>query len=45
MPPRGGSAGKESAAMQETWDRFLVQEDPREEKMATYFSILAWRIS
>ena len=45
MPPCGGSAGKEYAAMQETWVRFLVQEDPREEKLATYFSILAWRIS
>ena len=29
---------------QETWVRFLNQEDPLEEVMATYSSILAWRI-
>ena len=29
---------------QETWVRFLGQEDALEEDMATYFSILAWRI-
>ena len=38
-----GSDGKESAAMQETWVQFLVQEDPLEESMATHSSILAWR--
>ena len=27
----GGSEGEESAAMQETWVRFLGQEDPLEE--------------
>ena len=30
---------------QETWVRFLDQEDPLEEVMATHSSILAWRIS
>ena len=30
--------------MQETWVRSLGQEDPLEEGMATYSSILAWRI-
>ena len=29
---------------QETRFRFLGQEDPLEEGMATHFSILAWRI-
>ena len=29
---------------QETWIRFLGQEDPLEEGMATHSSILAWRI-
>ena len=28
--------------MQETWVRFLGQEDPLERKMATHSSILAW---
>ena len=40
----GGSAGKESPAMRETWVRSLRQEDALEEGMATHFSILAWRI-
>ena len=31
-------------AMRETWVRFLDWEDPLEEGMATYSSILAWRI-
>ena len=31
-------------AMQETWVGFLGQEDPLEKEMATYSSILAWRI-
>ena len=30
--------------MQETWARWLVQEDPLEKDMATHSSILAWRI-
>ena len=30
--------------MQETWVRFLGQEDRLEEEMATHSSILAWRI-
>ena len=40
----GGSDGKESAAMQETWVRSLGQEDPPEKVMATHSSIIAWRI-
>ena len=40
----GGSDGKESAAMQETWVQFLGWEDPLEKGMATHYSILAWRI-
>ena len=31
-------------AMQESWVRYLGQEDPLEKGMATHFSILAWRI-
>ena len=31
-------------AMQETWVRSLGQEDPLEGGMATYSSVLAWRI-
>ena len=31
-------------AVQETWVRFLGQEDPLEKEMATHSSILAWRI-
>jgi len=30
--------------MQETWIRFLGQEDPSQKEMATQSSILAWRI-
>ena len=30
---------------QEMWIRFLGQQDPLGEKMATHSSILAWRIS
>ena len=41
----GGSVGKESPAMQETWVRSLGWEDPLEKGMANHFSILAWRIS
>ena len=35
---------KHPPAMQETWVRSLGQEDPLEEGMATYSSMLAWRI-
>ena len=35
---------KNLPAMQETLDRFLGQKDPLEKGMATYSSILAWRI-
>ena len=35
---------KNLPAMQETWVRFLGQEDPLEKQMATHSSILAWRI-
>ena len=35
---------KNSPAMRETWVQFLGWEDPLEEGMATYSSILAWRI-
>ena len=36
---------KNLPAIQETWVRSLSQEDPLEKGMATYCSILAWRIS
>ena len=35
---------KNPPAMQETQVRFLDWEDPLEKEMATYSSILAWRI-
>ena len=35
-------AVKNPPAMRETWVRSLGQEDPLEEEMATYSSILAW---
>ena len=35
---------KNLPAMQETQVQFLVQEDPLEKEMATYSSVLAWRI-
>ena len=35
---------KNPPAMQETWVRYLGQEDPLEEGMVTHSSILAWRI-
>ena len=35
---------KNLPAMQETWVRSLGWEDPLAEDMATYSSILAWRI-
>ena len=40
----GGSAGKESPAVQETWVQPLGWEDPLEKGLATHSSILAWRI-
>ena len=39
----GGSVVKNPSTMQETRVRSLGQEDPLEEGMATYSSILAWR--
>ena len=46
FPSICGSAGKGSSAKQdtETWVQSLDQEDPLKEKMATYSSILAWKI-
>ena len=35
---------KKLSTMWETWGRSLGEEDPLEESMATYSSILAWRI-
>ena len=35
---------KNLPAMRETWVRFLGWENPLEKRMATYSSILAWRI-
>ena len=35
---------KNLAAMQETWVPSLAREDPLEKGMATYSSILAWKI-
>ena len=32
-------------AMRETWVQSLSQEDPLEKEMATYSSILAWKIT
>ena len=43
----GGSVVKNPPAMQEPLEaqvRFLCQEDPLEEGMATHSSILAWRV-
>ena len=40
----GGSVVKNSRAMQEIQVPSLAQEDPLEEGMTTYSSILAWRI-
>ena len=39
-----GSAGKELPAMWEIWVRSLDWEDPQEEGMSTYSSVLTWRI-
>ena len=35
---------KNLPAVQETWVRSLGREDPLEKRLATYSSILAWRI-
>ena len=35
---------KSLPVMQETWVRFLVQEDPLEKEMALHSSVLAWEI-
>ena len=35
---------KNLPTIQETWVQSLDQEDPLEKRMATYSSILAWRI-
>ena len=35
---------KHLSTMRETWVQFLGQEDPLEKGMASYSSILAWRI-
>ena len=40
----GGSVVKNLPAMQETWVRFLGQEDPLEKEMATHSSSLAWEV-
>ena len=40
----GGSEGKESPAMRETWVRSLGWEDTLEKGIATHSSIPAWRI-
>ena len=39
-----GSVVKNPPAVPETWIWSLGQEDSLNEEMATYFSILAWRI-
>ena len=39
----GGSDGKESACMQETWVQSLDWEVPPEKEMAIHSNILAWR--
>ena len=41
----GGSDGKKSTSMQETWVPSLGLEDPLDKGMATQSSILAWGIS
>ena len=40
----GGLDGKNPPVMQKTWVWSLGWEDPLEKGMATYSSILAWRI-
>ena len=44
LPFPCSSVGKDSRAMQEIQVRFLSQEDPLEEEMATHSSILAWEV-
>ena len=39
-----GSVVKNLSGKQETWVRSLGQEDPLEKEMATYSSILPWKI-
>ena len=41
----GGSDGKASAYMQETWVRSLGQENPLQKEMVTQSKTLAWKIS
>ena len=36
---------KNLPAMQETWVRFLGQDDPLEKEMATHSTVLAWEIT
>ena len=40
----GGTVVKKLPAKQETWVLSLGQKDPLEVEMATYSSILAWKI-
>ena len=40
----GDTVVRNLPAMQERWFRSLSREDPLEEEMATYSSILAWKI-
>ena len=40
----GGSAIRNPPALQETRVRSLGREDPLEKEMATYSSVLAWRV-
>ena len=40
----GGSDGKESASMQETWVQSLGQEDVLKKEMVTHSNIVAWRM-
>ena len=40
----GGSVVKKLSARQKAWVRSLGQEDYMEKEMATYSSILAWKI-
>ena len=44
MPAKQTSLVKNQPAIRETWVQSLGQENPLEKRMATHFSILAWRI-
>ena len=44
LAPLVAQTVKNPPAIRETWDQSLDWEDLLEESMATYFSILAWRI-